>query len=196
MEKKPKAVVIGAGLGGIVSAARLARSGYDVSVLEKTGGPGGRAGRIQRDGHRFDIGPTLFLMPEVWEETYAALGERLADHLDLRRIDPTYTVRFEDGVRLQLTSNLGEMQHQLERIEKGAFPGFLAYMAEASQHYRISLERFVGRNFRNLIEYFSPANLPLLFKLKALAEHEPFFQGRAPAQCIHIPEYVSGVEPF
>src|SRR5512140_3325497 len=112
MMKKPKAVVIGAGIGGIATAARLARNGFDVTVLEKNEKQGGRANQIVRDGHRFDVGPTLFLMPEVWEETYAALGEKLCDHLDLRRIDPTYAVHFQDGLRLQLTSNLGDMQTQ------------------------------------------------------------------------------------
>ncbi len=171
MQTKPTAIVIGAGIGGIASAARLARNGFSVTVLEKNEAPGGRAGQILRDGHRFDLGPTLFLMPEVWEETYAALGEDLHAHLDLRRIDPTYTVHFEDGLRLRLTSNLGEMQSQLERIDPTAFTGFLNYIAEGARHYKVSLERFVGRNFRNLGEYFSPANLPLLFQLKALQKH-------------------------
>ena len=171
MIEKPKAIVIGAGIGGIATAARLARNGFSVTVLEKNEKPGGRANQIIREGHRFDVGPTLFLMPEVWEETYAALGERMADHLDLRRIDPTYTVHFDDGLRLQLTSNLGQMQTQLEKVEKTAFTGFLNYIAEGNKHYKLSLEKFVGRNFTNIFEYFSLGNLPLLFQLKALDKH-------------------------
>ncbi len=110
-------------------------------------------------------------MPEVWEETFAALGERMSEHLDLRRIDPTYTVHFEDGLKLRLTSNLGEMQQQLESVEKSAFTGFLSYIAEASRHYKISLEKFLGRNFYGLLDYFSPRNLPMLIGLKALTKH-------------------------
>ena len=79
--------MIGAGIGGIATAARLAKNGYEVTVLEKESTPGGRCNQIVRDGHRFDIGPTLFLMPEVWEETFASLGEKMSDHLDLKRID-------------------------------------------------------------------------------------------------------------
>ncbi len=171
MTNKPTAIVIGAGIGGIATAARLARHGFSVTVLEKNEKPGGRTNQIIRDGHRFDIGPTLFLMPEIWEETYAALGEKMSDHLDLRRIDPTYKVHFSDGLQLQLTSNLGEMQTQLEKVEKTAFTGFLNYIAEGSKHYKVSLEKFVGRNFYNIFEYFSLGNLPLLFKLKALTKH-------------------------
>src|SRR5512140_3207045 len=124
MTNKPTAIIIGAGIGGIATAARLARNGFSVTVLEKNEKPGGRSNQIVRDGHRFDVGPTLFLMPEVWEETYAALGEKLSDHLELKRIDPTYKVHFTDGTQLELTSNLGEMQTQLEKIEPTAFTGF------------------------------------------------------------------------
>jgi phytoene desaturase len=169
--QKPKALVIGAGIGGIATAARLAKNGYQVTVLEKEATPGGRCNQIIRDGHRFDIGPTLFLMPEVWEETFASLGEKMSDHLELTRIDPTYKVHFDDGLQLQLTSDIGDMQTQLEKVEKTAFTGFLNYIAEGSKHYKVSLEKFVGRNFYNIFEYFSPGNLPLLFQLKALKKH-------------------------
>jgi phytoene desaturase len=171
MKAQPTALVIGAGIGGIATAGRLARSGYKVTVIEKTNQPGGRCNQIIQDGHRFDIGPTLFLMPEVFAETYAAMGERMENHLDLQRIDPTYRVRFDDGLELALTANINDMQEQLEAIEPGSFNGFLRYMVEGNQHYRMSLSHFVGRNFYNLAEYFSIANLPLLFKLKALVKH-------------------------
>ncbi len=165
------AVVIGAGIGGIAAAARLAKRGFQVTVFEKNARPGGRCNQLVRDGHRFDIGPTLFLMPEVFADTYTALGERMEDHLDLRRIDPTYTVRFGDGLSLQLTADMLRMQPQLDAIEENAFDGFLRYMAEGNKHYRISLEKFVGKNFYNIFQYFSPANLPLLFQLKAMTRH-------------------------
>ncbi len=171
MTVQPTAIVIGAGIGGIAAAGRLRRNGFKVTVVEKNGQPGGRCGQLIREGHRFDVGPTLFLMPEVFAETYAALGERMEEHLDLRRIDPTYTIRFDDGLSLQLTADLLKMQPQLEAIEKNAFDGFLRYMAEGNKHYQVSLEKFVGRNFLSLYQYFHPANLPLLFQLKALTSH-------------------------
>src|SRR5512138_3005872 len=169
--QKPTALVIGAGIGGIATAGRLAKNGYHVTVLEKESTPGGRCNQILRDGHRFDIGPTLFLMPEIWEETFAALGEKMSDHLQLKRIDPTYKVHFDDGLQLALTSNIGDMQVELEKVEKTAFTGFLNYIAEGSTHYKMSVEKFVGRNFYNIFEYFSLGNLPLLFELKALKKH-------------------------
>jgi len=171
MASRLSALVLGAGIGGIAAAARLARQGYKVTVVEKEALPGGRCNQLMRDGHRFDIGPTLFLMPEIFAETYAALGERMEDHLDLRRIDPTYRVRFDDGTQLSLTSDVNTMQAQLEAIEPGSTDAYLRYLAEGSLHYRLSLEKFVGRNFYHLLDYFSLENLPLLFKLKALVKH-------------------------
>jgi phytoene desaturase len=165
------ALVIGAGLGGIVTAARLARAGFDVKVLEKNEAPGGRCSQLIRDGHRFDTGATLLLMPEVFAETYTALDERMEDHLELRRIDPTYQLRFEDGTELALTSNLNALQAQVEAIEPGSFGSLLRYLVEGHQAYHLCLQRFVGRNFYHFLDYFSLQNLPLLFKLKALVKH-------------------------
>lgn len=171
MLSRPTVLVIGAGIGGIAAAARLARSGYEVTVLEKNATPGGRCSQILRDGHRFDVGPTLFLMPEVFAETYAALGERMEEQLELRRVDPTYRIRFDDGTQLALTSNINALQSQLEAIEPGSFGGLLRYLAEGHQHYHLALEYFVGRNFYSLPEYLTPHNLLLLLKLKALVRH-------------------------
>jgi phytoene desaturase len=168
---RPTALVIGAGLGGIAASARLARAGFQVRVLEKNGTPGGRCSQLVRDGHRFDTGATLFLMPEVFAETYAALGERMEDHLELRRIDPTYRIRFGDDTQLALTSDLGALEAQMEAIEPGSFEALLRYLVEGSQSYHLCLERFVGRNFSHFLDYFSLQNLPLLFKLKALVKH-------------------------
>lgn len=171
MNIQPTALVIGAGLGGIVAAARLARAGYRVTVLEKNEAPGGRCSQIVRDRHRFDTGATLFLMPEVFAQTYAALGERMEDHLELRRIDPTYRIRFEDGVHLALTGDLNALQAQMEALEPGSFGGLLRFLVEGHQSYHLSLERFVGRNFYHALDYFSVQNLPLLYKLKPLVNH-------------------------
>ncbi|MBC7251347.1 MAG: phytoene desaturase, partial [Anaerolineae bacterium] len=133
--------------------------------------PGGRASLIQQEGFTFDTGPSLFLMPATYAETYTALGERMEDHLDLARIDPTYRVHFHDGSTLELTGDLLLMREQLESIEPGAFEAYLNFVAEGYRHYTISLEKFVGRNFYHAGEFFTPSNLPLLFQLKALQKH-------------------------
>ena len=169
--ESPTILIIGAGIGGIATAARLARHGHQVTVVEKCEEPGGRCGPLVKEGHRFVPGPTLFLMPELYDQTFTDLGERMADHLDLRRIDPTYHIHFRDGMNLDLTSELLAMKEQLEEIEPGSFGRYLSYLAQGHDHYRLSLARLVQRNFRTAAEFFTLKNLLLLFRIKALVKH-------------------------
>jgi phytoene desaturase len=200
MDIHPTVLVIGAGLGGIATAARLARAGFNVQVLEKNGTPGGRCGQLVRDGHRFDTGATLFLMPEVFAQTYTALGERMEDHLKLCRIDPGYQIHFEDGTVLTSTSDLNALQEQVEAMEPGSFRSLLRFLAEGDQSYHLSLQHFVGRNFYHARDYFSLQNLPLLFKLKPLIKHyhnlgryfhEPHLKAAFSLQSVYL-----GMSPF
>lgn len=194
------ALVIGAGIGGIAAAARLARAGYDVTVLEKSSHSGGRTNFVRKDGFRFDTGPSLFLMPDTFAETYAALGERMEDHLDLIRLDPTYRVHFHDDTSIDLTSDLVEMRKQLDAMEPGSFQSYLRFLAEGYRHYYVSLDRFVGRNFRTIFEYFSPANLPLLLQLKALKYHFPnvssYFRNHQLRAAFSFQNMYLGVSPY
>jgi phytoene desaturase len=165
------AIVIGAGIGGIAIAARLARNGFNVTVFEKNSIPGGRFNKIEKDGFHFDTGPTLFLMPEIFAETYNSLGERMEDHLDLIRLDPTYRVHLHDKTTIDLTADLNDMRVQLDAIEPGSFEAYLRFLSEGYRHYYLSLKHFVGRNFITPFEFFSPKNIPLIFSLKALTTH-------------------------
>ncbi len=165
------ALVIGAGIGGIATAAKLAQQGYQVTVLEKNEIPGGRCGKMEIEGHHFDTGPTLFLMPKLYRDTFAYLGEHLEDHLELRRVDPTYQIHFADGLDLTLTSDLQVMQSQLEAIEPGSYGQYLSYLQEGYFHYNASLDTVVKRDFRQPLDFFNPQNILLMMRLKALTKH-------------------------
>ena len=172
--KSPSIIIIGAGIGGITAAAHLARRGLHVTVVEKNSHPGGRCDSFTREGHRFDTGPTLFVMPLLYEAEYAALGisrEAMHEMLGLQRVDPTYHLIFDDGCGLALTSDMKVMRDQLESIEQGSFNGFLRYMQEGQHHYNVSMERLVNRDFRTASEFFSLGNLPLLYQIKPLKKH-------------------------
>jgi len=164
-------VIIGAGIGGIATAARLAKSGFRVKVVEKCEQAGGRCGRMEVGGYVFDTGATLFLMKELYEQTFAELGEHLEDHLALQRIDPTYHLHFQDQTQLELTSDLHCMETQLESKEPGSFDQMLRYLIEGREHYHLSLDRLVGKDFRSLGDFFSPQNMILFLHLKALTRH-------------------------
>ena len=98
-------VVIGAGLGGLAAAARLQALGHDVTVCERSPAIGGKLGTYERDGYRFDTGPSLLTMPFVFEELFAATGEGLAQTLDLQRVDPHCRYRFDDGTVLEVPAS-------------------------------------------------------------------------------------------
>ncbi len=165
------ALVIGAGIGGIATAARLARHGYQVTVLEKGQRAGGRCNRLAQDGYTFDTGPTLFLLPRVIGQTFADLGERMEDHLQLRQVDPSYRLHFEDGSSLVLSPDLHEMQVQLEAIERGSFGGFLRYLRQGQRDYALGLPNLAERSFHGLGDVCSLlARLPLFWR-RLLTKH-------------------------
>ncbi len=168
---KKSVLVIGAGIGGICAAIHLARRGLQVRVIEKNIRPGGRCERLSRDGHQFDTGPTLLIMPHLYEAEFRALGACMQEVLDLQRVDPTYHLVFDDGSQLALSSDLKSMETQLEAMEPGSFQGFLRYLQEGDLHYRLGVEKLVNRDFRRAADFFSPANIPLLLSLKPLVNH-------------------------
>jgi phytoene desaturase len=169
--KAKSVVVIGAGIGGITAATHLARRGMRVTILEKNSHAGGRCDRFSRDGHHFDAGPTLLVMPLLYEAEFAALGTPMRELLELQRVDPTYHLVFDDGSRLALTSDMKSMQAQLEEFEPGSFSELLRYMEEGSRHYHVGMEKLVNRDFRKASEFFRLEHLPLIYQLKPLANH-------------------------
>jgi phytoene desaturase len=169
--KTKSVIVIGAGIGGLTAATHLAKQGLYVTIIEKNPQPGGRCNRISRDGHCFDTGPTLLVMPHLYESEFAALGASMCDALDLQRVDPTYHLVFDDGSQLALTSDMKSLQEQLETFEPGSFQGLLRYMDEGCRHYQLGIEKMVKPDFRKALDFFTLDSLPLLYQLKPLVNH-------------------------
>src|SRR5512146_2645002 len=153
--KTKSVIVIGAGIGGLTAATHLAQRGLQVTVVEKNSLPGGRCDRFSRDGHHFDTGPTLFVMPLLYEAEFRALGTSMHERLDLRRVDPTYHLVFDNGSQLALTSDMNSMQKQLEAMEPGSYAGLLRYLQEGEQHYRLVVDRLVNNDFRKVSDFLN-----------------------------------------
>lgn len=151
MSSAPTAVVIGGGVAGLASAALLARDGYDVQLLEKNAGLGGRAGSWSRDGFRFDTGPSWYLMPAVFDHFYRLLGTTADDQLDLVRLDPAYRVFFEGDVEpLDMRSDAAASRAVFEGLEPGAGARLDAYLASARQAYDLAVRRFLYTTYQSL----------------------------------------------
>lgn len=198
--KTKSVIVIGAGIGGITAAIYLARAGFRVTVLEKNARPGGRCDRFDRDGHHFDTGPTLFLLPLLYEAEFRQLGTSMEERLDLLRVDPTYHLIFDDGSRLSLTSDMKSLQEQLEAIQPGSFQGLLRYLQEGSRHYRLATDRLLNRNFRKASDFFSFHNLALAFRLKAFVHHyrnmSAYFDDPRLKNAFTFQDVYMGLSPF
>ncbi|HMO10509.1 MAG TPA: phytoene desaturase family protein [Actinotalea sp.] len=166
-----RAVVIGAGVGGLSAATHLARRGLRVTVVDKNCAPGGRLGRFSRDGHTFSTGPTLLIMPLLYRSELAALGIDYDETLRPVRVDPTYDMVFDDGSRLSMTSDLVAMRDQLEAVEPGAFGGYLRYLEEGRRHYELGVPGLAQRDFRRATDFFRPSTLVLALRVKALQRH-------------------------
>jgi phytoene desaturase len=198
--KSKSVIVIGAGIGGIIAATHLARRGLHVTVLEKNSHAGGRCDRFSRDGHHFDAGPTLLVMPLLYEAEFAALGTSLHEVLDLQRVDPTYHLVFDDGSRLALTSDMKSLQEQLEAFEPGSFHGLLRYMEEGHRHYHIGMQKLVNRDFRKPSDFFRLSHLPLAFQLKPFANHyrnmSAYFDDPRLKSAFTFQDVYMGLSPF
>ncbi|GKT96147.1 phytoene dehydrogenase [Colletotrichum tofieldiae] len=157
-EKPKTAIVIGAGAGGVALAARLGKAGFAVTVIEKNSFTGGRCSLMFQDGHRFDQGPSLFLLPQLFHETFRDLDTTLADAgVDLLRCETNYNIWFHDGELFKHSSDLAAMKTQIERWEgKDGFERYLKWLREAHTHYEISVKDVLHRNFGKFLDLARP----------------------------------------
>ncbi|HEX5333295.1 MAG TPA: FAD-dependent oxidoreductase, partial [Cellulomonas sp.] len=150
-----RVVVVGGGIGGLATAALLARGGALVTLLERHNSVGGRTGTVTFDGFRFDTGPSWYFMPEVFEHLFALLGERVEDHLDLVRLDPAYRV-FPEPVAGRTAQTLdvvadGETNWRtFDALEPGAGDAMRAYVEASGDAYRTALDHFLYTTFARL----------------------------------------------
>jgi phytoene desaturase len=170
MTGKDTALIIGAGIGGIATSAFLAERGFKVDVYEKNISAGGRCGQIVRDGHRFDLGATMVLMPEVYRDVLGSLGLTM-EEMNVIPLDDIYTLWFDDGTSLSFTTDKNRMEQQMEKIEPGSFARAEEYVRTGFDLYTAAFEKLLGRNFTRFFDFFNLSNALLLVKLKTYLNH-------------------------
>jgi phytoene desaturase len=147
--RRGTALLIGAGVGGLAAAVRLALRGFRVTVVERQDGPGGRVGVLRSGGFTFDTGPSLVMMAGEWHRLFRDAGRRVEDYLTLVRIDPCYRIHFPDGAWHDRTGDLDRLILGCEALEPGCGPRLREYLGRAGRMYSQGLH-FIGRNMHRL----------------------------------------------
>lgn len=147
----PTALVIGSGVGGLATAARLAAKGYRVTVLEKLDDIGGRGYTYKRDGYTFDAGPTIITAPYIFEQLWADCGYRLEDDVTLRPCDPFYKIRFDDGSTFTYRGDHAAMRDEVERFSPGEGINYDRFLKESERIYKTAFEELADVPFHSLM---------------------------------------------
>ncbi len=151
-----KVVIIGAGIGGLGAAGLFAKKGYDVTVLEKNSNLGGRANIFSTQGFKFDMGPSWYLAPDIFEHYFSLVGEKVADHLDLARLSPSYRIFFRNnGESLDINSNIDVDAETFDSIETGAGDKLRAYLRQSKYQYEVATQSFMFKNYDTIFDFFN-----------------------------------------
>jgi phytoene desaturase len=160
------AAIIGSGMGGLATALRLAYQGFEVQVFEKQSTPGGRSNLLAEQGYRFDMGPTILVMKEAFEDTYRAIGQDFNQRLDLIQLDPNYRIYYHDGTSLDLFSNMAQLAQEVEKIEPGSSERLFRFIGESAHKYELGM-KFVDRNYDRITELANPKALVEMLETKS-----------------------------
>ncbi len=147
---KAKAIVVGAGFGGLAAAIRLRAKGYEVLLVDRCLAPGGRAQVFSRDGYSHDAGPTVITASFLLEELFALHGRRLEDYVKLVDLDPWYRFRFPDGSYFNYGGSVEDTLAEIRRISPGDCDGYLALVEESKKIFAVGFEELADKPFHNL----------------------------------------------
>lgn len=149
---KNRIVVIGAGLSGLASAALLAKHGFQVTILEKNDKVGGRAQKLEDKGFLYDIGPSWYMMPEVFERYFGLFNKKVEDFYDLIKLEPSYRVFFSPEEFVDLYSELEKNKEVIEKYQPGGYEQFKKFLDRSQQLYNLALDKLVYRDYDSLLD--------------------------------------------
>jgi phytoene desaturase len=160
-----RAIVIGAGLGGLAAAMRLGARGYQVTVIDKLDVPGGRGSCIRQDGHRFDLGPTIVTVPQVYEDLWRACGRNFHDDVDLKPLSPFYEIRWPDGTKFTAQQDTDKLREEVRKINPADVNGFDKFLKDSEKRYWFGFENLGRRPMNRLWDLVKV--LPIFGMLRA-----------------------------
>ncbi|OCX51097.1 phytoene dehydrogenase [Mucilaginibacter sp. PPCGB 2223] len=153
MDKPKHIIVIGAGFAGLSAASVLAKAGNKVTVLEKNDQPGGRARVWKKDGFTFDMGPSWYWMPDVFENYFALFGKKISDYYELKRLDPGYHIYFGEDDQMDIPADMQVLEVLFEEIEPGSSMALREFLKQAGYKYKVAMGDYVFRPSHSITEF-------------------------------------------
>ena len=192
-------IVIGSGFAGISAASSLAAKGFKVTILEKNAVPGGRARKFEADGFTFDMGPSWYWMPDVFENYFAAFGKKPSDYYDLHRLDPSYSVIFGKDEVMEVPAKMEELYQMFEHYEPGSSAMLKQFLKEAEYKYQVGMKEFVQKPGHSIFEFADLRVVRSLFRLQmfqSMSSHvRKLFKNEKLIQLLEFPVLFLGATP-
>lgn len=161
-----KVVIIGAGFGGLSSACVLAKNGFDVTVLEKNTWVGGRAQVWEKDGWKFDMGPSWYLIPDAFDKFFEQFGKKTSDYYSIEKLDPGYQIYLNQKENYLIPTGKEKIVDFFEKIEAGSGKKLSKYLDNAKFKYKFALDDFAYKNFDSLLDLLNPKIVGTALKLE------------------------------
>lgn len=196
---KGTVLVIGSGFAGLSAATSLADKGYSVKVLEKNSTVGGRARQFKTSGFTFDMGPSWYWMPDVFENYFQKFGKKVSDYYELERLDPSYQVVFGPDEFVDIPAKMNELEALFESYEKGAGKRLKDFLKQAAYKYEVGINQLVYKPGRSLTEFASPKLLIDVLRMdvfQSMSKHvRKFFSNEKLIQLMEFPVLFLGALP-
>jgi len=161
-------IIIGAGLGGLSAACRLAKTGFSVTVLEKNEAVGGKVNFVEANGYKFDTGASLLTMRHVLEDLFEFCGKRVEDYLEIVPLEPICRYFWSDGTRFDASQNIEKTEIEIAKLEPSDVENFRKYLADSKQKYEIAERTFLAKSLNDLPKLLRAKYLPDLLKISTL----------------------------
>ena len=198
MKNKKNICVIGSGFSGISSATYLASQGHNVYILEKNSKLGGRARQFSAKGFTFDMGPSWYWMPDVFEKYFKDFGKDINDYIKLKRLDPSYKVFFDDEV-IDIPADYNSLKDLLDSMEEGSGDKLDEFLAQAEKKYKVGIENLVYKPGLSLSEFIDKDTISGIFKLdvfKSMYNHiRKYFKNEKIIKLLEFPVLFLGATP-